>query len=280
MDVNAVLAPSNARPRSRNRLEPALGLAGHERFLGGLRRSLRAGPLDCPPSILLHGMHPEESLARPTLTRPLLLALAFGALGALGTFPGEHGPDPLAALAWIAIIALPCGIGCGVLALRAWPFAASVPALWMSALALAGVGSDRALATPVWAALAWTGIFAAGWGIGRLCESGVRASAAGLCLSVLLAVLPGAGEFLGQPWPPKVAARLLDLSPVGVCTESAGVDWMRQPSVYEPAGALDIDPGLRRPWRGKLAGPGLLMLGCALAALGAARARARDRAQA
>ena len=46
------------------------------------------------------------------------------------------------------------------------------------------------------------------------------------------------------------------------------------------AGALDIDPGLRQPWRGKLAGPGLLMLGCALAAFGAARARARDRARA
>jgi len=221
---------------------------------------------------------PEAASA--ALARQLLLALALGAIGALGTLPGAHGADPLAALAWIALVALPCGIGCGALALRAWPFAASVPALWMIALALAGVASERALSTPVWAALAWTGIYAAGWGIGRASRSGVRACAAGLCLSVLASVLPAAGEFLGQPWPPRVAARLLDLSPVSVCMESAGVDWMRQPAVYEPAGALDIDPGLRQPWRGKLAGPGLLMLGCALAAFGAARARARDRARA
>ena len=219
-------------------------------------------------------------MSSDSLARQLLLALGFGALGSLGTLPGERGPDPLAALTWIAVVALPCGLGCGALGLRLWPFAASVPALWMTALALAGAASERALATPVWAALAFSGIFASGWGIGRASGAGVRACAACLCLAVLLTVLPAAGEFLGRPWPPPLAARLLDLSPVGVCLESAGVDWMRQPSVYEPAGALDIDPGLRHPWRGKLAGPGLLMLGCALAAFGAARARARDRASA
>jgi hypothetical protein len=218
--------------------------------------------------------------ARAALTRQLLLALGFGAIGALGVLPGEHGPDPLAALAWIAIVALPCGIGCGALALRPWPFAASVPALWMTALALAGATSERALPTPVWAALCWSGIFAAGWGIGRASGSGARAAAAGLCLSVLLAALPTAGAFLGRPWPPRAAARLLDLSPVSVCMESAGVDWLRHPAVYEPAGALDIDPGLRQPFRGGLAGPALLLLGCALAALVAVRTRARERPRA
>jgi hypothetical protein len=222
-------------------------------------------------------MTPDETPAQSPLSRQLGLALGFGALGALGTLPGEHGPDPLAELAWIAIVALPCGLGCGALGLRAWPFAASVPALWMIALALAGATSERALATPVWAALGWTGLFAAGWGIARASEAGVRLCAAGLCLAVLLSVLPAAGAFLGQPWPPPVAARLLDLSPVSVCVESAGVDWLRHPAVYEPAGALDIDPGLRHPFRGGLAGPALLLLGCALAAFGAARARARER---
>lgn len=229
----------------------------------------------------MDGASPSVPEAAPaTLARQLLLAVAFGALGALGALPGEHGPDPLAELAWLAIVALPCGLGCGALELRAWPFAASVPALWMIALALAGAMSERALPTPVWAALAWTGLFAAGWGIARASAAGVRQCAVGLCLALLVSVLPAAGSFLGRPWPPKVAARLLDLSPVSVCMESAGVDWLRHPSIYEPAGALDIDPGLRQPFRGKLAGPGLLLLGCALAAFGAARAHARDRASA
>ncbi len=220
-----------------------------------------------------------EPGARP-LARELLLALSFGALGAFGTLPGRRGPDPLAALAWIAILALPCGLACGGLRLRPWPFAASVPALWMIALALAGVASERTLGTPLWAALGWTGIFAAGWGLARACSAGARGVAIGLCLSLSLAVLPAAGAFLGRPWPAPVAARLLDLSPVGVCMESAGVDWLRHPAIYEPAGALDIDPGLRQPFRGKLAGPALLLLGCALAAFGTVRARARERARA
>jgi len=218
---------------------------------------------------------PGANPRREALTRQLGLALFFGAVGALGAWPGARGSDPLAELAWVAVVALPCGIACGALQLRIWPFAASVPAVWMSALALAGVSSERTLATPLWSALCWSGIFAGGWGVGQASAAGVRGVATGLVLVVLLALLPSAGAFLGRPWPPAVAARLLDLSPVSVCMESAGVDWMRHPAVYEPAGALDIDPGLRQPWRGKLAGPGLLLLGCALAAFGAVRARAR-----
>jgi hypothetical protein len=215
----------------------------------------------------------------PALARPLLAALGFGALGSLGALPGAHGPDPLVELAWIAIVALPSGLACGALALRPWPFAASVPALWMIALSLSGLSSERTLATPVWAALCWTGIFAAGWGIGRASGAGARAVAAGLALALLLCVLPSAGAFLGRPWPAAVSARLLDLSPVAACMESAGVDWLRHPAVYEPAGALDIDPGLRQPYQGGLAGPALLLLGCALAVLGAVRARALERAR-
>jgi len=204
-------------------------------------------------------------VATGTPSRQLLLALGFGALGALGAWPGARGSDPLVEMAWIAVVALPCGLASGALDLRLWPFAASVPALWMSALALAGASSDRPLATPLWAALCWSGIFLGGWGLGRACAASARTVAAGLVLALALALLPSAGAFLGRPWPPAVAARLLDLSPVSVCMESAGVDWLRHPAVYEPAGALDIDPSLRHPWRGKLAGPVLFLLGCLLA---------------
>ena len=211
------------------------------------------------------------------LPRQLGLALGFGAIGALGAIPGARGPDPLAELAWIALVALPCGIACGALELRPWPFAASVPALWMSALALAGVSSERTLASPLSAALCWTGIFAAGWGIGRWTRAGVRSVAAALCFSILLSVLPSAGAFLGRPWPPRIAARLLDLSPVSVCMEAAGVDWLRHPAVYDPAGSVDVDPALRSAYRPALASSIAFVVGCALAWTSAGWARRRER---
>ncbi len=211
------------------------------------------------------------------MLRQLSLALGFGLLGALGAWPGERGPDPLAALAWIACLAFPLGLAAGALRLKAWPFAASVPALWMIALALAGALSERALPAPQWAALAWSGLFAAGWGLARPACPGPRTIAAAAVLSFGLAVLPSAGAVLGRPWPPARSARLLDLSPVTLAVESAGVDWMHHPAVYEPAGALDIDPGLRVAWNGKLAGPGLLLVGFGIAAFGAGRARRRER---
>jgi hypothetical protein len=55
-----------------------------------------------------------------------------------------------------------------------------------------------------------------------------------------------------------------------VC-ESAGVrDWMWRAEVYEPVG---IDRFVRRPYRGALAGPSTLVVGCLLAVFGARRGR-------
>lgn len=211
------------------------------------------------------------------MLRELCLSLGLGLIGALGAWPGERGPDPLAALAWIALVALPCGLAAGAWRLKAWPFAASVPALWAIALALAGTFSERALASPAWAALVWCGLFAAGWGLARALETGARGVALASLALLALSILPSAGALLGRPWPPEASARLLDLSPATLALESAGVDWMHHPAIYEPAGALDIDPGLRGPWQGKLAGPALLLVGFGLAAFGAGRARRRER---
>ena len=214
------------------------------------------------------------------MLRELFLSLCLGLVGALGAWPGLRGPDPLATLGWIALAALPCGLAAGVWRLKPWPFAASVPALWGIALALAGALSERALPAPSWAALVWCGLFAAGWGLARGFELGTRAAAVASLALTALAILPSAGAVLGRPWPPAASARLLDLSPATLALESAGVDWMHHPAIYEPAGALDIDPGLRRPWEGKLAGPALLLVGFGLAAFGAGRARRRERARA
>jgi hypothetical protein len=76
-----------------------------------------------------------------------------------------------------------------------------------------------------------------------------------------LAVRGGAWSI---PWPARAAAVMLDLSPVSLVCESAGVrDWMWREGVYEPAG---VDRLARRPWRGSLAGPTMLVVGCILAA--------------
>lgn len=69
------------------------------------------------------------------------------------------------------------------------------------------------------------------------------------------------------PWSPEVAARLLDVSPRTLLMESAGVDWMRHPAVYEAVGTDRIGPGLRSVFRGPVAGSATLLVGCvALAA--------------
>jgi len=77
------------------------------------------------------------------------------------------------------------------------------------------------------------------------------------------------------PWSPEVASWLLDLSPETLLMESAGVDWMRHPAVYEAAGTDRIGPGLRAVFVGPVAGSATLLVGCAATA---ARALMRRRA--
>jgi hypothetical protein len=72
---------------------------------------------------------------------------------------------------------------------------------------------------------------------------------------------------------PRAAAWLLDLSPLVLVFDCAGWDWVHaQPEVYAAAG---IEWFARRPHPGNLAGPAVLVVGCALAALPRAAPGAR-----
>ncbi len=171
------------------------------------------------------------------------LATLVGALGFLLR-------DPSLALAWLAIVVVPVGWALG--ARRTPPLAAGlVPFLWL-VIAWLRIESAPTLAM---AGCTWIGLFGAGYAGGLWLPSGaVLAGLVAACLSWL----PGLG------WSPAVAARLLSLSPATLVIESAGFDWMRHPAVYEPVGVDAIGPRVRLPWRGKLAGPVVLLVGCGL----------------
>jgi len=86
-----------------------------------------------------------------------------------------------------------------------------------------------------------------------------------LAATVLLSALPGrAGLTRSSPAgrDPALAAALLDLSPLTLAAEAAGIDWMRHPAVYGPAGT-DWFSDRRSPY-GPLAGVAALVVGCAL----------------
>jgi hypothetical protein len=95
-----------------------------------------------------------------------------------------------------------------------------------------------------------------GWALGP--RRGVPA-AVGLALLVagLCSALPALGGVAAVPLGPARTALLLDLSPVGLVLESAGLDWMRHASIYEAAGSGDLGPELRAA-RGGLGGPAVL----------------------
>lgn len=210
-----------------------------------------------------------SSDTRPRVTaRDLLLAFALAALGCLGALPSTpDGPDPIATLAWIALAAIPIGIGAGALGLRTWPLAPVIPALWMVVLTMVDATSPRDLPSSGWAALAWTGLFAIGFAIGRGApRHALPLAAVTFGVAALLAALPTGFWSLEKPWPPSIAARLLDGSPVTLLAECAGLDWLRHPAVYESAGTADIDPALRTAYRGMLAGPALFLVGCSTVA--------------
>jgi hypothetical protein len=184
--------------------------------------------------------------------------------------------DPLASCAWLAIAAAPLGVLCAACGLAVWPWSAMVPAAWMAALALACTASTRVLPTPAWAGATWTGLFLAGWALGRSAPRAAWRSSAVCALAALaLSALPIGIGLADGAFSPGATARLLDLAPTTWVVESAGVDWLRHPAVYEPARAFDLGPELRAPFRGALAGPSILLVGCALAWTAARRARRR-----
>lgn len=197
-----------------------------------------------------------EDAPRKSHARELTLALALVAVGALGLWPGARGePDPLALLVWLALVSVPVGYFGGASGLRAWPWAAMIPAAWMGVESVADALSRRDLPAPAWAALAFTGLFALGFGAGRAWPGPRwRVTSALLLGSALLASLPLLGLELESAFPTALRARLLDLSPVTFVCECAGVDWMRQPVIYDALQTVDIDPSMRGPWSGALAG--------------------------
>jgi hypothetical protein len=215
---------------------------------------------------------------RPTTrARDFAVPLAIALAGGLGALPGTaQRSDPVALLAWLALWAAPAGYLAGAARLPHWALLALPPAAWMGLEAVVDGLSSRDLPAPAWAALAWTGLYAAGFGVNRLAPRGAAAGAGALLLlGALLAALPIAPGHLGSPLPPALAARLLDLSPVTLLAECSGLDWMRHPAVYAPAGAADIDPATRVAFSGALAGPIAFVVGCALATLGEGIGRAR-----
>jgi len=104
---------------------------------------------------------------------------------------------------------------------------------------------------------------------------GASAAAGGLLVVALLAGIPGraglspTGFAQGDPG---LGSLLLDLSPLTLAFECAGMDWQTHPAVYGPAGT-DWFSGERRPWRAGVAAPIALVLGCGAALAAARRAR-------
>jgi hypothetical protein len=232
----------------------------------------------------------DDSGPRREALPQFLRGLAWGLAGAAPCAAGAR--EPLELVTWIALIAPAAGFHSGARGVRAWPYGLLAPAVWMIAVAwvgasrapsapdLDGVGGVAGLPTPVWAALAWTGLCALGHAAGLSCPRAAwRGAGALFLLSGLLCALPLAGgeggllggRPVGRVVAPGLAARLFDLSPAVVLGESAGADLMRHRSVYGPAGT-EWFSDRRAPYRGMLAGPTLLLVGC-VALLAASRRR-------
>lgn len=175
------------------------------------------------------------------------------------------GRDPLALLTWLTLLAPGVGACCskgagpgrlgpivivGFLAVLCW-------------LALPRPSAQTMGST--FSALCGLGLAGAACGaLGGPGQRGAGAAPLLLMMGALLVILAPAGGLLReQPWSPGVGAFLLDLSPLTLTAESAGVDWMRHPFVYEAVGSASIGPELRSPWGG-LAGPLCFVVGCIL----------------
>lgn len=202
--------------------------------------------------------------SRPSQLQSLAAGLALGTLGALpACLPGC---DTFALLCWISMLAPAAGALLGAARIDPLRFGAVPPALWAVALALLSAGETRAsLPTPAFGALAWTGLYFIGVGVGIL---GRRAAlhAAGLLLAAALLVgLPGRGGITGAPWPARGASVLLDLSPfvfLGECCGVRDMAWHR--SMYAPVGT---DRFQRAAWSAPWAATGCLALGLTFALL-------------
>lgn len=198
-------------------------------------------------------------------TRDLLVAFAISGAAVFAWIPtwfgGEDVRLPINLLAWFAISAATLGALASSLGLRFWPLGFVPPALWMATYTLIDAESLHGAPTPFYAGLVFAGLFAIGF------ATGVRSkglSVVGLVsfVTLLLVSAPQVATLFGESLTPQGIRVALDLSPVTWVIESAGLDWMRHPSVYDLAGSLP--PDVRSPFQGMLAGPTIFLVGWGL----------------
>lgn len=208
------------------------------------RRFASTGVGDGPSSAELErqGLPLDWAAPLPAGAAAFLITLS----GMFGLLPGTSGWFSAPGLfAWLALWALPSGFLAGSAGLGRL---APLPPLAWAAL---GVILGRDLPDPAGAVLAVSALHAGGVALAQFLPGRALAGGgAALLAAGLFAALPSGGGALGHPWPLPLTALLLDLSPLVWVFESAGVDWMRHPSVYELAGAGDLGPDLRVAWPG------------------------------
>ena len=197
---------------------------------------------------------PRTATRPPGAWRASIRIVALGASGSLGLLAVGGAPGREAAtLVWLGLWAMPAGYLAGRLV--------SVPGL-LAALAvtvMATLPTLLGLPHPFIGWISVAGLYLWGAGLARRSSTGGWSGAGALLLIVGVAsALPSAGGILAQPWPPAWTVILLDLSPIVWVVESAGLDWMRHPAVYERAGTGDLGPEMRVAWAG-VGGPLLLL---------------------
>ena len=178
-------------------------------------------------------------------------------------------------LPWFATAAISAGAAAGGIACAVrrpskplWP--ALVAAFAMPGLVLAASGWQfDAHPRPFGGAAALAGLILLGVALATSTKRAFAVAAWALLASALLDGAPTGWGVLGSepPFSPKTTSRLLDVSPRAFVMESAGADWMRHESIYEPAGTDRIGPDLRIGRGGSVAAYVVLVMGCCLAAL-------------
>lgn len=202
----------------------------------------------------------------------MAVAAAGAAAAPVIAVAGGANHDPVRFLVWLSMVSAGAGYLAGALG-AGFLYGVVAPGVWMVVLVLVDGLAAGDVPTPFWAALCWTGLFLGGAGLGRIGRRAPWTGAGALLLLGALATgLPGRGGLGDRPWPPAAARVLLESSPATIVVESAGVDWMRHPLVYD---AVGTDRFERMPYRGSLAGPLVLLVGCLLSAVAAVLERRR-----
>lgn len=191
-------------------------------------------------------------------------ALAAG-VGVLGLLAGPRGAfDPVGFLAWLALIGLPAGILVGRSGARLRAEAWIAPCAWLLIFLVVGSGSPASLGFGFGVTL---GLHGVGFALGRSLRGSALPATAGMFLVALLLTAWPVRAALGRPGtrgpvPVAFARAGIELSPLVLVLESAGVDWTHtQPDMYSLSGVEEFP---RRPYRGSLAAPVLLLVGSLL----------------